>query len=286
MDAAHLSELRPRSVWDIADDAFDLYRERFATLAGLSAAPFVPAHLLNTFVTTIAYRRLTASQGAEDPANTVVPLLIFFGATLAGQPVLLLAQSVQMAATARAVERRLTGQPLTGGLVWRDLRPRLFSVAVAGLLAALGTALAAGLTFGAAWFVLAPLWSFVPICVALEKKNVGDGFRRSVALAGAGFWRILGLLGLLYVLEVGLQFGLSGLFQLVVALLPGGMQKADSTATFVGTQGAAAVAALFLSPLKAVAVTLIYFDTRVRKEALDIVALAQERGVALAEEPR
>ena len=285
MDAARLSDLRPRSVWDIADDAFDLYRERFATLAGLAAVPFVPAHLLNTLVTTLAYQRLTASQGTRDSGDVIVPLLIFFGATLAGQPILLTAQAIQTGLTARAVERRLTGLEVSGGKVWRDLLPRLFPLAVAGLLASLGVALAAGLSFGIGWFLLAPLWSFVPICVALERRGVFASFKRSQRLVGPSFWRVLGVISLLYVLEVGLQSGLSGLFQLVVVVLPGGLLKADSTATFVGAQGAAAIAALFLAPLKAVAVTLAYLDCRVRTEALDLVGLAHETGVALAEDP-
>ena len=286
MDVARLSQLRPRNVWDLLDDAFDLYRERFATLAGLSAVVFVPAHLLNTWLTALAYKRLTASQGGDDPTATLIPLAIYFGAILVGQPVLLLAQAIQTATTARAVERRLTGDLLTGALVWRDLRLRLLPISIAGLLAALGTALATGMTCGLAWFFLAPLWSFVPIALALEKSTLAEGFRRSQQLAYAGFGRVLGLLTLLYAIEFGLQIGLTGLFELILALMPGGLQKADSTATFVGSQGAAAIAALFLSPLNAVAVTLIYFDTRVRKEALDLVALAEESGVALAEVPR
>ena len=285
MDVAQLSQLRPRNVWDIADDAFDLYRERFATLAGISAVAFVPAHLLNTWITTVAYARLSASQASGEAAGMIVPLLIFFGATLAGQPVLLLAQAVQSAATARAVERRLSGDLVTGGSVWRELRPRLASVALAGLLGGLATTLASGATLGLAWLLLAPLWAFVPISIAVEKTGIAAGFRRSKALAGSSFWRVLGLLALLYFLEVGLQFGLSALLQLGLLTIPGAAQKADSTATFVGSQGATAVASLFLSPLKAIAVSLLYFDTRVRKEGLDIIALANETGVTLAEAP-
>ena len=286
MDVASLSELRPRSVWDLLDDAFDLYRERFATLAGLSAVVFVPAHLLNTWITTLAYKRLTESRGADDPSSLLIPLAIYGGATLVGQPVLLLAQAIQTATTARAVERRLRGEPLTGALVWRDLRSKMVPIAWVGLLAALATALATGLTCGIGWFFLTPLWCFVPAVLAIEKVAPMASFRRSQQLACAGFGRVLGLLALLYVIEVGLQAGLTGLFQLLVMLLPDSIEKANSTATFVGSQGAAAIAALFLSPLNAVAVTLIYFDTRVRKEGLDIVALADETDVALAELPR
>lgn len=286
MDVAHLSQLRPRGVWDLLDDAFDLYRERFATLAGLSAVVFVPAHLLNTWITTVAFKRLTESRGSDDPTNVLIPLAIYGGAILVGQPILLLAQAIQTATTARAVERRLTGERLTGALVWRDLRSRIVPIAWVGLLAALATVLATGMTCGVGWFFLTPLWCFVPAALALEKSAPMASFKRSQQLAYAGFGRVLGLLALLYVIEVGLQAGLTGLFELVVTLLPDSVQKANSTATFVGSQGASAIAALFLSPLNAVAVTLIYFDTRVRKEGLDIVALASETDVALAELPR
>jgi hypothetical protein len=43
VEISTLADLRPRTVWEIVDDAFDLYRERFALFASLAATVYVPA---------------------------------------------------------------------------------------------------------------------------------------------------------------------------------------------------------------------------------------------------
>ena len=74
--------------------------------------------------------------------------------------------------------------------------------------------------------------------------------------------------------------------QSILIIVPEILHKTNSKTILFTWTFAVTMSALLLSPLNAVAVTLIYFDTRVRKEGLDIVALAEESGVALAEVPR
>ena len=289
MDAARLADLRPRRVWDLADDAFDVYRERFALLAGLAAVPLVPAYLLNTLVTAQAYQRLQAAQSASDSGGAFVSSMIFAGAAVADQPILLAAQAVQVAATALAVDRILSGnfeRTWSGGDIWKRTRGTVVSVAFGGFLSSLAILTAAAITLGVGGLIVAALVALLPICQALERLPLGAALRRSYRIVVAHFWRILGVLALLYALDLGLQTGLSALLQIVFALLPGGLTGEGASSAFVGAQAAGAVAALFLAPLKAVALTLAYFDCRVRTEGLDIIAMAKNSGVALAEDPR
>jgi hypothetical protein len=282
VEIVRLSQLRPRTVWDLIDDAFDLYRERFSHLAGLAAVPFVPAHLLNTLVTTLAYSRLQQAAGETDTSNLFTPLFVFLGATLAGQPILLAAQAIQTAVTARSVGARLEGEAPAARTVWRGVLPKLFPVILAGVLTSAFVLSGATITCGIGLFFFAPLVAFVPICQGYENLGVGAAFKRAWALATSNYARALGLGFLLYAIESLLHLGLTGLVQLLFLVIPGGSETGQSTGGFVTGQAATALAALFLAPLKGIALTLLYFDCRVRREGLDITALAAETDVPLA----
>ncbi len=282
MEIGRLSQLRPRTAWDLIDDAFDLYRERFSHLAGLAAVPFVPAHLLNTLVTTLAFSRLQLAAGDSDASNIFTPLFIFLGATLAGQPILMSAQAIQTAVTARSVGRRLQGEISSARSLWRGLLPKLFPVIFGGLIASVFVLSGSAISCGIGLFFLAPLIAFVPICQGYENLGLGAAFKRAWALAASSYARALGLGFVLYAIETMLQLGLTGLVQLLFQLIPGGSAAGQTTGGFVTGQAATAVSALFLAPLHSIALTLLYFDCRVRREGLDLVALAAETDVPLA----
>jgi hypothetical protein len=282
VEIVRLSQLRPRTVWDLIDDAFDLYWERFSHLAGIAAVPFVPAHLLNTLVTTLAYSRLQQAAGEADSSNIFTPFFIFLGATLAGQPILMSAQAIQAAATARSVGARLQGEASTARSLWRGLLPRLFPVIFGGLIASAFVLSGTAVTCGIGLFLFAPLVAFVPICQGYENLGLGAAFKRAWALAASSYARALGLGFLLYSIETTLQLGLTGLVQILFQLIPGGSATGQTTGGFVTGQAATAISALFLAPLRGIALTLLYFDCRVRREGLDLVALADETDVPLA----
>lgn len=286
MEVTRLSELRPRGVWDLADDAFDLYRERFALLASLSAVPFVPAHLLNTLLTTLAFERMQRASGTANSTEVFIPLLIYLGASAAGQPILLTAQALQTGLTAVAIEKRLRGESPQGRDIWRAVLPRLLPVLWAGLLAAFFLLVAYTVTCGVGLWLALPLVCFLPACQLLERRGTSDAWRRAWRLGSGGYGKTLGLTMLVSALEGGLLIGLAALLQGMLVLIPGFGGENKNTAQFVSGQAAQAVGSLFLAPLRGVAVTLLYFDGRVRTEGLDLEELAKETGVALAESPR
>jgi hypothetical protein len=91
---------------------------------------------------------------------------------------------------------------------------------------------------------------------------------RSWNLVSGLFWRILGirlLLGLITAVISGI----------VVFLLTLAGLALDANGRFVLQEVASALAAVFVSPITYIAVTLLYYDARIRKEAFDIEMLAQ-----------
>jgi hypothetical protein len=286
VELSRLSALRPRTVWDLLDDAFDLYRERFALLAGIAAVPFVPAYLLNTLVTTVTFKRFQEAAGDADATNVFIPLLIYAGATIAGQPILLAARTIQYAVTSAALEERLSGIEPEAKRAWKRTLPRFFALLFASFGAALIVLSVHLVTCGSLAFLVVPLVALTPTCLVLEKRSLRDGFRRGWNLGVINYGRGLGLNVLLMLLEFAIQLGLTVLALGILALIPGQTSNPESTGSFVSMQAAQAIAALFVAPLGAVATTLFYFDCRVRREGLDLTALATETDVALAEVPR
>ncbi|MGC4045367.1 MAG: hypothetical protein QM758_16370 [Armatimonas sp.] len=287
MELTRLSELRPRTVWDVLDDAFDLYRERFTLLAGIAAVPFVPAHLLNALLTTLAYQRLQDSVGKEAEAtNVFIPLLIFLGAYLIGQPILLIARAIQYAVTAVAIEDRLRGMEPSAKRAWKQVLPSILPITLATLGLVFLMAFVYAASCGVLIFLGLPFMALIPVCIGLEKRKLVDGFKRGWLITKYNFGRSLGLTTLIFLIEFALAFGLGVLVGLFFSLIPGQSSDPQSSKSFVWSEAAQAIAALFIAPLGGVASTLFYFDCRVRREGLDMAALAAETNVPLAEVPQ
>jgi hypothetical protein len=128
--------------------------------------------------------------------------------------------------------------------------------------------------------------AFVPQVVLLEGRGVGDAFRRSRDLAGSDWGRVLGLLLLAGLISGILTGGLGAVIALVFEILPkGGDSAARAMQQQVFSQAAQSVAALLIVPMNGIALTLLYYDVRVRREGLDLAAKAIEQGYPLAPDP-
>jgi uncharacterized membrane protein YraQ (UPF0718 family) len=91
---------------------------------------------------------------------------------------------------------------------------------------------------------------------------------RSWSLVRGFGWRILGIRIL-----VGLITGIiSGLLVSLLALAGAGL---DVNGQLIVQQAASAVVGVFVGPVTYIAVTLLYYDVRIRKEGFDIEMLAQ-----------
>jgi hypothetical protein len=128
--------------------------------------------------------------------------------------------------------------------------------------------------------------AFLPQTIQLEKKGVTAAFRRTQDLAKVEFGRVLGLFILVALLSYLLYGGLYYLLSSGVELLPLGSDVVVKSARqALLNQVASAVAFMLLAPLYGIGMTLLYFDIRVRREGLDIVALAERISFPLAPDP-
>ena len=281
MEINRLAALRPRFVWDIVDDAFDLYRERFALFCGISACVELPVDVLTIIYTVVSLNNLRGANG-RDPMEAfgfLGPLL------LVNLPLKMAAGVLQRAATSVAVEAHLTGQPISIGQAYRRILPR-FGPLVGAMFLTGFFVLLGSCAMGIGVFVPLVALAFVGQAIVLENRGAWNAVRRSSQLAFSNAAKVLGLIILVLLLTWLLTSGLQGIVEAVFSLLPSrGGNTAQAVQRTVLSQSLSSIGTLLLEPLGTLATTLLYYDLRVRREGLDISTAAQEAGVALAPDP-
>lgn len=283
MEITRFADLRPRFVWDIVDDAFDLYRERFALLCGISAAVNAPAYLLYILVTASAVAAVSSRSGT-DPFGGVLEL---YQSIFLGLPLLSIAQVLQGGATALVVQDVLEGKQenITLGSAYRRVFRRALPIMGAAFL--VGFAVLIGLcAFGVGALYAGVVTAFVSQCILLEGRSIGSAFQRSHDLAQNAFGKVLGMNILVGLITAIISGGLQGLTEIFFVFIEWGENSAVQQAQkYVVSQSLTSIVAILLAPIASVALTLLYFDLRVRREGLDIAEAAKDTGYELAPDP-
>ena len=257
--------LRPLSVGEILDGAFTAIRRYPRTVLGLSATIAAIQQLL-AFVVDITTGGLTSPTSNELTAlGTVSGLItVLINAILATVLVGMLTIVIGDAVIGRRTPLRA---------VWSRLRPLMWRLLLAAFLAAVlpWLGLIALIVGGVLlWVAL----SFTTPALVLERLTVRQALRRSWRLTMASFWRVLGIRLLAWLLAS---------FLAGILAIPGAIIAVASTAgSFDGSSGHLGVGAeiairisSFLAnaitlPFVAGVVALLYIDSRMRTEALDV----------------
>ena len=271
-----------RSVWEITDDAFDLYRERFAVLSGVSAAVFVPVFL---FVSTVGIAAFRGNANIFSGPSAYRNFLLVCSWLL---PLLIGAYVTHYAATAVAVRDLLTGESPTIASVYKrtfgKFSPLLFTALFIALLSFVSVCTYIGPLLVAAYYC------FAPHGIVLEDRKIVDSAKRSRSMAQSYFGKSLGMLCLMLLIGSALVFGAQGIVALGFTILPSDNTNGTSSADADRVQNIAvavvgSIMTVLVAPLPAIATTLLYYDLRVRREGLDLESEAIEWGVELAPDP-
>ncbi len=196
------------------------------------------------------------------------------------------------------VGRAVFGSPITIGETWAKIRGRLLplfglalleAVIVAALLGlvavimamlvAIGGSVAAVLLGFPVVLVMIALMVylytvvlFAPVLIVLERLPVIDAVTRSFALVRNGFWRVLGIRALTYIVvtavadAIAIPFSIVGQVMLVGTPSTGVMLIGTAIAS-IGS----AIGQIITAPFNAGVVVLLYTDRRIRAEAFDLV---------------
>ena len=260
---------RPLTVPDVLDECFRLYRNHFALFAGVAILGAVPVTVLQLLAGTgnvygTFYRVVTSPQSVNfaNGPPTSNPYLSFLQL-----PISIAIAPFQYGTVTLAVISVILGTPATVWSVARDVLRRYWALLALYLLYT-----AAGIAL-----VCLPLgiWLLVRLSMALpvlftERASIGTAIDRSWRLVERNWWRIFGTFVLVSILVAVLEYALLPLFMAVVFLLPGLSPDLRGDLAVIVT---ALIGQLTL-PFYAAAVTLLYFDLRVRKEAFDLEMMA------------
>ncbi len=258
------TDLRPLSTGELLDKVFSLYRNNFLVFAGIAAIANVVALVLQVLT--------DLTNGRDNDLAFGGGLILTSLITVAGG---LIASAIAEAGTVYAVSTIYLGgvTSIAGALrkvAGKAGRIFLINFAV-GLLVGLGSLL----------FLLPGLYALASYALAipaavLEDLTVSDALARSSKLSEGSRMKIL----LIYILVLILVVSVSAALGLVE-------QQVFSLSSALGSTLANLLNAILqfaidtlVFPLLTIALVLVYYDQRVRKEAFDLQRLMEAMGEA------
>ncbi len=280
---------RPLSLGEIFNGAITSMRRSPPATLGMAALLSVAASLATALI-TLEVNHLRGTGRVAGPAA---------GALVDGADILItfVANTLSLGTLAVVVSRSVLGMSTSLSQVWQYARPRLpVLLGTTGLLLlvyctlwipfALVLAVAVGTGQPAVIFLLLlaglatvlaevagwTLLSMAAVVVVLERAGPAVALRRSWQLVRTRFWRILGIL----LLTALIYFVISEIIalpfiggELAVAGGLGRFHVSDLSVALAGLGGI--VAGTIARPFLAGATALLYCDTRMRSEGLDLV---------------
>ena len=273
---------------ELLDELFRLYRRHFSLIVAVSLLVALPA-LVWSLVTGIyrlnsaSYANLFTTTGSATPSFNSQQFSNLLGILALGLIGGFFLLPISLGAVFRAITDVALGRPATIGSVLRETLARylpLLGLVALGILMLIGWIIAEtigfillilpGFAVLCAAIYLAVRWSLVVAAMMAEDIGPIRGLGRSWNLVSGSWWRTFGILLIVWVLQVIITYGLFILFGVIAALFSTG----DFQAALVQVGGT--LLSAVVSPITTIAVTLLYFDLRVRKEGLDLDQLAQQ----------
>ncbi len=288
MDKPINDPLRTFTMLELLDRAFRIYRNNFLTFIGLAAVVIVPLtafnYLLTAPVSTSLERSMRAGGSFSTASNSALlnNLLGAYGVLAIAAVVTTLVQGVLLAGplTYMASEQHM-GRRVTIGEAFSAVRSRLarvglglvvFYVILGGTSLILAfTLFVCGLGIGILAYLGVTLYAFLTPVLILERTSLMDGLGRAWMLGKARVWPVSGLMFVIFLISVVLNVALTLTIQLITQQNVASVSFGASQALEIVLQ---AIIAVFLAPVLPIGLTLMYYDTRVRVEGLDIALQA------------
>lgn len=290
-------DFRPLSIPELLDRSVSLYRRHLVLFAGIMAVPAAISLLFTVPVEVIGYLMPTDAEASEPATAMVAGVIVAFAGVIVAVLVYYVVYILALGATAYAVSDLYQGGTPTVGTTYRRVRTHGFDLVMLSLQIALRLGLAFGGLMAAAGVISAMLtWLIGPLAalfmvaafaaagivalllalryslsvpaLVLERLRAGAAIRRSVELTRGSLGRAF----LVVFCATLITYASALLFQgpfMFGAMLTGPGQPLtlalSLTGVVVGTLGTTLVA-----PIMIVGLVVLYFDARVRNEALDV----------------
>jgi hypothetical protein len=249
--------LRPMEFGDILDGAFKLYRAQFVRL-------FTAALIANT-PTLLFDLWSAATADAMDPAAVQ-------GVTLLRLPFVLIATVLVYGSLTHQADRALHGAPIAAPAAIaagvRLFLPLLAAYTLTTLSILLGLVLLVvpGILLGLLFFAVTP-------AVVIERRGPIQALGRSRELARGALGQIAGILIVATVITLMPSFAVSAVgFVIMGVSLSAG---APPAAALFGLNAMQVLVSALAAPFSVAVMVLLYYDRRMRTEAMDVQAMAE-----------
>ncbi len=249
--------LRVHSAGEVLRDAAHIYRKNTRVVFWTFMLPMAPAALLYGFVSA----RSSLGLGSSTAVNVLALALLFLCSIFSTAPLTIVLADICVGNSPSVIHayRRAFDRS-----VGRLIGTFLLSLAI--IMVGMLFLLVPGMVF-AIWF------SFVLTVGVLERRYGPTALKRSKELGKGFYWRNFCVL---FLCQLSVQ-----LIVLAIALVAGILAAVIMTATssklplFIAHELVQLIALIFL-PLPLITTVLLYYDMRVRKEAYDSTALAED----------
>ncbi len=241
------SALRPRSVTEIVDAAFQILRAHYGQFVMCSALANLPWLVLELLFIGDAERVAGTSFWALGAAGVGVWLSF----------------SLMSAVIVTCASQAYLGDAVDVSIAVRRALPRLPRVMLAALLKYVMLILGFFALIVGMLYVVARFFALTPVII-LEDASVGTAFSRSGALSEGRKGHILNTIGLVAVIYWVIAIGIA----VVGQMFGNPIVQAVVSAIFT----------VLAYPAIAITETLLYYDARIQGEGLDIELMASELG--------
>jgi hypothetical protein len=254
------TSLRPMSLGELLDRSFFLYRKHFALFVGIIALPHLAVLAFQLVGVTVRRGTMTTTFTATTLVWSLGSIVIYLGAVAASQ-----------GATVMAVSRVHLGNDTSISESFASIKGRILYLA----LIMIGVGIGVGIGFVlliVPGIILGLMWALtIPVAV-LEDKGLRDATSRSAELTKGNRGRIF----MIYFLFLVLTYIVYILWEMPILAAVGMFTRGQHPMTVlpIWTQIAIPVGTFLsqclVAPLLTIALSLVYYDQRVRKEAFDL----------------
>jgi hypothetical protein len=253
--------LRPLSVGELLDRTFFFYRRHFLLFVGIAVLPSI---IMLAFALSTAL--FGPGAGVLFSITSALALVFVYLVTTA------LAQGATVVAVSQILLERDTNVAQAFSHIWSRIGELLVLILNMGVRIML-----AAIFFIVPGVVLALMYALaVPVAV-LEGKGISESLSRSAQLTKGHRWRILLVYVLLTVLTGIVTMLWYAPVTIAVVLTAGPMTNGQVPLwAQVALQFGQFVTRSVLGPIMTIAIALVYYDVRVRKEAFDLEHMMQQ----------
>ncbi|HET7465692.1 MAG TPA: hypothetical protein VFL29_03430 [Candidatus Dormibacteraeota bacterium] len=265
--------LRPLEIGDILDETFRMYRRHFLLLAGISVVFSIPLAALSGYG-YFALFDYAASQATSTNPGDLTGFYSSLAPLVAGVLINLAVLPLLYGAVSYAVCQSAMGNPVSAWGALRGAFRRYLHILLYYFL--IGLMFFVGFCLFPLWIWIQVGWIVVLPVMFVENTGIFAAMGRSWRLVQGRWWRTFLILLLIFVLNYVLSIALGAFLYLGQVLMSIFLSPYLALAIY---EGAVVLVSALVNPVLLIAIVLIYFDLRVRKEALDLFQLAQHVAV-------